>query len=44
VLRENTTKVLKVLNDFRDKEIDPSMIEQVLKVQQLAKELSVDGN
>tara|TARA_R100001082_G_C4351310_1_gene154667 strand:- start:506 stop:1342 length:837 start_codon:yes stop_codon:yes gene_type:complete len=44
VLLENATKVLNILNEFRDKEIDPAMIEQVLKVQQLAKELSLNGN
>jgi len=44
VLRENANKVLSILNDFRDREIDPAMIEQVLKVQQLAKELSVNGD
>ena len=44
VLRENANKVLNILNDFRDREIDPAMIEQVLKVQQLAKELSVNGD
>ena len=44
VLLENASKVLNILNEFRDKEIDPAMIEQVLKVQQLAKELSLNGN
>mgnify|MGYP003118094746 CR=1 FL=1 len=44
VLRENANKVLNVLSELKNKEINPVMIEQVLKVQQLAKELSDNGN
>ena len=44
VLRENANKVLNVLSELKNKEVNPVMIEQVLKVQQLAKELSDNGN
>ncbi len=38
-LLENTTRVLSALNTYSEAEINPSMIEQVLKIQGLAQEL-----
>ncbi len=38
-LLENTTRVLSALNTYSETEINPSMIEQVLKIQGLAQEL-----
>ena len=39
-LCENTQKVLSVLDNYREAEIDVGMIQQVLKVQSLVEELS----
>ena len=40
ILRENTTKVLGVLNSYRETEVDDKMIQQVLKIQSLVGELN----
>jgi len=39
ILRENATKVLNILDSYRDMEIESSTIQQILKIQNLAKEL-----
>ncbi|MEO5367382.1 MAG: hypothetical protein H7831_13745 [Magnetococcus sp. WYHC-3] len=39
-----TNSVLEVLNSFKTKPVDQSMIEQILKVQQLAEEITENGN
>jgi hypothetical protein len=39
VLNENATKVLHMLDGYKDIEIDPNMIQQVLKIQNLVEEL-----
>jgi len=39
LLRENAEKVLTILDSYREAEISPSMIQQVLKIQNLAEEL-----
>lgn len=41
VLLSNANRVLDMLQEFREKEINPSMVEQVLKVQQLALEIKI---
>ena len=39
VLCENTKKVLSVLDNYREAEVDVGMIQQVLKIQDLVEEL-----
>ncbi len=41
---EKTTKVLKAIDGFREKDIDSNMIEKILKIQNLASELTNNGN
>ena len=40
ILYENAKKVLSVLDNYREAEIDTTMIQQVLKVQSLVEELN----
>ena len=40
ILRENTIKVLSVLDTYKDADIDAAMIQQVLNIQSLAEELN----
>ena len=41
---EKTTKVLKAIDSFKEKDIDSNMIEKILKIQNLASELTNNGN
>tara|TARA_R100001594_G_scaffold123411_1_gene159845 strand:+ start:383 stop:1213 length:831 start_codon:yes stop_codon:yes gene_type:complete len=41
---EKTNRVLNIIESFKQKEIDTSMIEAVLKIQKLTKEISEDEN
>lgn len=41
---EKTTKVLKAIDNFKEKDIDSNMIEKILKIQNLASELTNNGN
>jgi hypothetical protein len=41
---EKTTKVLRAIDGFREKDIDSNMIEKILKIQNLASELTNNGN
>lgn len=41
---EKTKKVLEMLNDFRNEKVEKALVEKVLKVQALAREIITDGN
>lgn len=43
-LREKTAKLLETINDFKNKNIDSSLIKKVLKIQYLAEEINNNGN
>ena len=40
---ESTKKVLDIIGDFRERQIDASMLEKVLKIQNLVSEIQIDG-
>ena len=44
LLQEKTSKLLEVIDDFKNKNIDPSLINKVLKIQHLAEEINNNGN
>lgn len=41
---EKTKKVLEMLNNFRNEKVEKALVERVLKVQALAREIITDGN
>ena len=41
---EKTKKVLAMLNEFRVEKIEKALVEKVLKIQSLAREVIADGN
>jgi len=40
---ESAKKVLNVIGDFKTKQVDASMLEKVLKIQNLVSEIQIDG-
>ena len=44
LLQEKTSKLLEAIDDFKNKNIDPSLINKVLKIQHLAEEINNNGN
>tara|TARA_R110000824_G_scaffold43779_1_gene127762 strand:+ start:8435 stop:9268 length:834 start_codon:yes stop_codon:yes gene_type:complete len=44
MLQEKTSKLLEVIDDFKNKNIDPSLIKKVLKIQHLTEEITNNGN
>mgnify|MGYP003668676491 CR=1 FL=1 len=40
ILKENAQKVLTVIEEFKEAEIDAPMIQQILKIQNLVEELA----
>ena len=44
LLQEKTSKLLEVIDDFKNKNIGPSLINKVLKIQHLAEEINNNGN
>jgi len=43
IMLESTKKVIGVIEEYKNKEVDDAMVQQVLKIQKLAKEVQVDG-
>ena len=41
---EKTKKVLAMLNEFRSEKVEKALVEKVLKIQSLAREVITDGN
>tara|TARA_R110000765_G_scaffold119655_2_gene214723 strand:- start:1425 stop:2258 length:834 start_codon:yes stop_codon:yes gene_type:complete len=44
LLQEKTSKLLEAIDDFKNKNIGPSLINKVLKIQHLAEEINNNGN
>ena len=43
IMLESTKKVIGVIEEYKYKEVDDAMVQQVLKIQKLAKEVQTDG-
>jgi hypothetical protein len=43
IMLESAKKVIGVMEEYKNKEVDDTMIQQVLKIQKLAKEVQTDG-